>query len=170
VIDLLFRQLYLFFIVELGSRRVVHFGVTRHPTDAWVAHQLREATPYGQAPRFLLHDNDRKYGPEFTHIARATGIKVLRTPFRAPRTNAICERFLKSVRNECLDQLLIWSGPQLYRVVREYVQYFNRARPHQGIGQKIPEGKSTVGEAESRGKIIAFPMLNGLHHDYRRIA
>ncbi len=170
VIDLLFRQVYVFFIVELGSRRVVHFGATRHPTDAWVAQQLREATPYGQAPRFLLRDNDRKYGAEFIHIAKVTGIEVLRTPFRAPRANAICERFLKSVRNECLDHMMIWSERQLYRVVREYVQYFNQARPHQGIGQKIPKGESTVQEGGNGGKIIAFPVLNGLHHDYRRVA
>ncbi len=103
MIDLFFRQLYVFFIVGLGSRRVVHFGVTRHPTDGWVAQQLREATPYDQEPRFLIRDNDRKYGVEFMRVAKAAGIKVLRTPFRAPRANAICERFLKSVRNECLD-------------------------------------------------------------------
>ncbi len=77
MIDLLFRTVYVFFIIELGSRRVVHFGVTRHPTDAWVAQQLREATPYGQAPRFLIRDNDRKFGSAFTSVAKASGIGVL---------------------------------------------------------------------------------------------
>src|SRR3712207_2691296 len=84
VSDLLFRPLYAFFVIALGSRRVVHVGVSRHPTDAWVAQQLREATPYGERPRFLLRDNDDKYGPRFDRLAAASGIRVLRTPVRAP--------------------------------------------------------------------------------------
>jgi putative transposase len=95
VIDLLFRPLYLFFIVELASRRVVHFGVTRSPTDAWVAQQLREATPYGEAPRFLIRDRDRRSGEAFTRVAKGSSIQILKTPFRAPRANAVCERFFR---------------------------------------------------------------------------
>src|SRR5689334_1915824 len=89
VTDLLFRPLFAFFLVEHGSRRVVHVGVTRHPTDAWVAQQLREAKPYGACPRFLVRDNDAKYGPRFAQLAAASGITVLRTPVRAPRANAV---------------------------------------------------------------------------------
>ncbi len=103
VTDLLFRPLYAFFVIALGSRRVVHVGITRHPTDAWVAQQLREATPYGQRPKYLIRDNDGKYGPAFARVAAATGIEELRTAYRAPRQNATCERFLGSVRRECLD-------------------------------------------------------------------
>jgi putative transposase len=76
VIDLFFRQIYAFFIIELGSRRVVHWGVTSHPTDAWVAQQLREAPPYGLTPRFLIRDRDSKYGDEFTRVAGASSIEV----------------------------------------------------------------------------------------------
>jgi hypothetical protein len=90
VIDLFFRPLYLFFIIELASRRVVHFGVTRSPTDAWVAQQLREATPYGQVPRYLIRDRDSKYGQAFTRVARGSSIEILKTPYRVPRANAIC--------------------------------------------------------------------------------
>src|SRR6266536_1864494 len=79
--DLLFRPVYAFFVIALGSRRVVHLGVTRHPTDAWVAQQLREATPFEQRPRYLLRDNDRKYGQAFTRVAEAGGIAVLRTAY-----------------------------------------------------------------------------------------
>src|SRR5581483_9710312 len=125
VINLFFRTVYVFFIIELGSRRVVHFGVTRHPVDAWVAQQLREATPYGVAPQFLIRDNDRKFGSAFSSVAKASGIEVLRTPYRAPRANAICERFIGRVRRECLDHLLIVSDDQLYRVIKEYVEFFN---------------------------------------------
>jgi hypothetical protein len=93
----------LFFIVELASRRIVHFGVTRSPTDEWVVQQLREATPFGQAPRFLIRDRDSKYGECFTRVAVGTSIEVLKTPYCAPKANAVCERFLGSVLRECLD-------------------------------------------------------------------
>jgi transposase InsO family protein len=156
-----------FLDVELASRRIVHFSITAHPTDQWVAQQLREATPFGHAPRFLIRDRDSKYGQAFTRVAVGTSIEVLRTPYRAPKANAICERFLGSVRRECLDHILVLGELHLYHVIREYVKYFNRARPHQGIGQRIPVGDTAVPEKEKKGNIIAFPVLNGLHHDYR---
>ncbi len=170
VIDLCFRPVFLFFIVDLASRRVVHFGVTRCPTDVWVAQQLREATPFGRAPCFLIRDRDRKYGEAFTRVAVSSRIEVLRTPYRAPKANAICERFLGSLRRECLDHILVLGERHLYRIVKEYVQYFNRARPHQGINQRIPAGAGSIPEKAGTGKIIAFPVLNGLHYDYRRAA
>jgi putative transposase len=170
VFDVWLRPLYLFFIVELASRRVVHFGVTCSPTDAWVAQQLREATAFGQAPRFLIRDRDRQYGDAFTRVAVGTSIEILKTPYRAPKANAIGERFLGSVRRECLDHILVLGEQHLYRVIREYLAYFNRARPHQGIGQKIPKVATAVSEKETKGKIIVFPVLNGLQHDYRLAA
>jgi transposase InsO family protein len=96
--------------IELGSRRVVHFGITRHPTDRWIAQQLRNATPFREGPRFLIRDNDRKYGPSFDRVA--AGIEVLKTPYRAPKANAICERFLGSLRRECLNHFVILGRVQ----------------------------------------------------------
>jgi transposase InsO family protein len=169
--DVFFGTIFLFFIIELGSRRVVHFGVTRAPSDVWVAQQLREATPYGQRPRFLIRDNDDKYGTDFTRVADTTTIDVVRTPIRAPKANAICERFIGSVRRECLDHMIILGERQLYRLVREYVSYFNHARPHQGIGSCIPEPLTDDHKREpDTGPVVAFPVLGGLHHDYRRAA
>jgi transposase InsO family protein len=133
VIDLFFRQIYAFFIIELGSRRVVHCGVTSHPTNAWVAPQLREATPYGLTPRLLIRDRNSKYGADFVRVAKASSNDVLNIPCLAPKANAVCERFMGSVRRECLDHLLVVGEGQLHRVIKEYVEYFNRARPHQGI-------------------------------------
>ncbi len=170
VVDFRFRSLCAFFIVELGSRRVVHVGVTRHPTDAWVAQQLREATPFGAAPRFLIRDNDRKYGAAFARVATGSRIAILRTPVRAPRANATCERFLGSVRRECLDHMLVLGERHLRRVLREYVVYFNGARPHQGKGQVIPEAAGPAPPSRSEGHIVSSPVLGGLHHDYRRAA
>ena len=170
VVDLGFRSLFAFGIIEFGSRRVVHLGVTRQPTDAWVAQQLREATPFDTAPRFLIRDNDRKYGPAFDRVAAGSGITVLRTPIRAPRANAACERFLGSVRRECLDHVLVRGEGQLRRVLREYVAYFNTARPHQGIGQAIPDATGPAPPSRPTAPIVASPVLGGLHHDYRRAA
>jgi len=171
VTDLFFRPLFAFFVVELKSRKVIHVGVTRSPADPWVAQQLREATPYGQAPKYLIHDNDSKFGSCFVRVAKTSGMKLLKTPYHAPRANAICERFLRSVRQECLDHLLILHERQLQRVLNAYVSYFNQARPHQGIGQQIPERLRLVPSAQDAGnQVIARPVMGGLHHDYQRVA
>src|SRR5215472_5881602 len=171
VTDLLFRSLFAFFIIELQSRRVIHVGVTRCPTDAWTAQQLREATAFGKEPKYLLRDNDSKFGAGFARVAHTSRIAMLKTPYQTPRANAICERFLGSVRRECLDYLLILHEKQLHRVLDAYVQYYNRARPHQGIRQQIPEPKAGPEPADLvGGKVLSFPVLGGLHHDYRRSA
>lgn len=150
---------------------MIHVGVTRSPTDAWTAQQLREATAFGVGPKYLIRDNDSKFGVTFARVAKTSGIKILKTPYHAPRANAICERFLGSVRRECLDHLLILQEKQLQRALRAYVEYFNRARPHQGINQQIPEGYGEpVPPHHDDGKILALPVLGGLHHDYRRSA
>jgi len=103
--DVFFRTIFIFFMVELGSRRVVHCGVTRSPSVAWVTQQLREATPFGEGPRFLICDNDGKFGDHFERVAEDTGIEVIHTPVGAPKANAIYERFMGSVRRELLDHI-----------------------------------------------------------------
>jgi putative transposase len=169
VTDLFFRSVFAFFIIELRSRKVIHVGVTRSPTDAWTAQQLREATPYGQTPKYLIRDHDSKFGPCFARVAATSGIKILKTPYHAQRANAICERFLGSVRRECLDHLLILHEKQLHRMLNAYMAYFNRARPHQGMHQQIPEpGGSSVSFGHEKEMVIAVPILGGLHHDYQR--
>ena len=171
VTDLFFRSLFAFFIIELKSRKVIHVGVTRSPTDVWTAQQLREATPYGHTPKYLIRDNDSKFGLCFARVAATSSIKILKTPYHAPRANAICERFLGSVRRECLDHMLILHEKQFHRVLHAYVTYFNEARPHQGIHQQVPEREVTcVPSAQPDERIISVPVLGGLHHEYRRVA
>src|SRR5258708_11745335 len=154
VTDLFFRSLFAFFLIELKSRKVIHVGVTRSPTDAWTAQQLREATPYGQTPRYLIRDHDSKFGPCFARVAVTSGIKVLKTPYHAPRANAICERFLGSVRRECLVHLIMLNEKQLHRVLHAYAEYFNRARPHQGIQQQIPEAEISCVPLGRRNELV----------------
>jgi putative transposase len=126
--DVFFRAVFVFVIIELESRQVVHVNVTRSPSDAWVVQQLREETPFGESSQYLIRDNDRKYGEPVANVAAE--IEILRTPVRAPRANACCERFIGSLRREYLDHLFMLSEQQLRRLVNEYVQYFNEDRSH----------------------------------------
>jgi transposase InsO family protein len=129
--DIWFRPIFAFFIIELGSRKVLHIGVTHNPTATWTAQQLREVTPFGSGPRFLIRDNDDKFGIDFDRAAKGAGTRVLRTAVRAPRMNACCERFLGSVRPECVDHVAVLGERHLEQVLREYCfRYFNGARPH----------------------------------------
>jgi putative transposase len=170
--DLFFRTVFAYFIVELGSRKVVHYGVTRSPSDVWVAQQTREAAPCAEGPRFLMiRDNDEKYGRCFTQVTEKRQIEVLKTPVEPPQANSICERFIGSVRRECMGHILILSERHRHRVIREYVAYFNHARPHQGIGQRIPDPpEDTLSADMSSSGIVGYPVLGGVHHDYRRAA
>jgi putative transposase len=139
VVDICFRQHVAFFIAHLASRCIVHVGVTDSPTDAWVAQQLREATPFDEAPKYLVRDNDSKFGTYLNAVATGTGIKQLKTPVQAPDANAVIERFIGSVRRECLDHIVVLSTNHLRRVFHAYVTYFNTLRPHQGLQQNIPD-------------------------------
>ncbi len=165
--DCWFRDLFAFFIIELGSRQVVHAAVTRQPSDAWLAQQLREATPFGVAPRYLIRDNDDKFGVDFARVAQGAGIEILKTPYHAPRANAYGERFLGSLRRECLDHILVFGVRHLHRVIREYVQYFNTQRPHQGLGQRIPTVPPLhVVQSPNGLRVCSQPVLGGLRHHY----
>ena len=140
----------------------------RSPSVARVAQQPRNATPWGAAPRFLIRDNDDKFGPMFDQVEEATGITVLHTPVQAPKANAICERFLGSVRRECLDHLLILGERHLRAVLTEYVDHVNHARPHQGLGQRIPS--RVAHPSTAYGQVVVLPVPGRLHHDYRPAA
>jgi len=153
--------------MELKTRRIVHIAVTNSPTDEWTAQQLREATPWGNAPKYLIHDRDRIFGSLFSAVAYSSGIEEVKTPYRTPQANGICERFMRSLRSECLDHFLFHDGKHLLRVVSEYTTYFNEDRPHQGIGQRIP-GHFELPTSKPNERIISRPVLGGLHHSYSR--
>ena len=132
----------------------------------------------------MICDNDTKFGPVFEAAATTCGLEVIHPPYEAPRANAICERFVGSVRRECLDHLLVLGNRQLMHVLVEYAGYFNPSRPHQGLAQQTPDSRQ-LGQATgatgkgiarptsptapvllSSGKLMAVPVLNGLHHSY----
>jgi putative transposase len=167
--DIWFRPVFAFFAINLGSREVVHVGVTRAPTSRWTANQLRQLTAHRASPTFLLRDNDDKYGDQFDRIAEGAGIEVVRTAVQAPLMNSVCERFLGSVRRECLDQMLVLTTRHLESVLTEYCTYFNRSRPHQGLGQRVPI-PALVRTCGGAGRVVASAVLARLHHDYQLAA
>ena len=165
--DWLFRQWYIFVVMEFKTRRIIYTGVTKYPTDEWTAQQLREATPWGKGPKYLIRDRDSKYA---THFSAVTGsIKEVETPYRTPQANGICERFIGSLRRECLDHILIHDDRHLERVTKEYtLLYFNQERPHQGIEQRIPDQYELPKSKPTSGRITSKVILGGLHHSYSR--
>jgi transposase InsO family protein len=171
-IDTLFLQtVYVFTFIELGRRQVHLAGCTRHPDARWVTQQARQVVwrLEDREPiiRFLIHDNDTKFTPAFDAVFQSAGIDVIHTPFRAPNANAYAERWVRTVRTECVDRLFILGESHLRHVLREYVDYYNNARPHQELHQQIPiphPPTSPVGELRCRD------VLSGLIHDYYRAA
>ena len=163
---LTFQTLYVIFFISHGSRQLVHFEVTAHPTAAWVWRQLIEATPWDRKPRYLIHDRDRVWGADFGQRASGLAIKSLRTPIRAPRANSIAERWVGTARRECLDHLIPISERHLRRVLVEFLNYYNHDRPHRSLGLQAPFPSSP----SSQGEIIVRPVLGGLHHVYDRAA
>ena len=167
--SLFFKPLYAFVIVEHETRKVVHTAVTVNPTNEWTAQQVREATPWGNRPKYLIHDYDGKFGYLFKNILKNSGIKAIKTPLKAPRANAICERFIGSLQQECTDNFLILHTHQLHRIISTYADYFNQQRPHQGIDQHIParfDESTPPPKYQLKGKVPSTPVLNGLLHSY----
>ena len=167
--DWLFQPIYIFVIMELKKRRIIHIGVTDFPTDEWTTQQLREATPFGRHPKYLIRDRDSKYGSQFSALAAHSGIEIIKTPYRTPQANAFCERFMGSLKRECLDHSLVLHKRHLKRLVSEYRVYFNEERPHQGIQQRIPNRPDGLPISGS-GVIRSISFLGGLHHGYSRVS
>ena len=165
------KTLHALFFIEIGSRRVHFAGCTEHPTAEWVVQQARQLTwmlQDEQRPmRFLIHDRDAKFPTSFDTVFAAEGIEILRTPYRTPTANAWAERWVRSVREECLDRLLIVNQAHLHRVLTDYVGYFNQRRPHQGIEQRCP---IPIERGRREGAVQRQDVLGGIIHDYDRAA
>jgi transposase InsO family protein len=169
-VETLFLQtLYVLVFIEIGTRRVHFAGCTAHPDNAWVTQQARpvmwKLQDRDPGIRFLIRDNDQKFSQPFDTVFRSEGIDVIRTPYRAPNANAYTERWIRSAREECLDKLLIINQAHLGRVMREYMAFFNTARPHQGLVQQIPVPRIT---RDNTGLVRCRAVLGGIIHDYYR--
>jgi putative transposase len=171
------KRIYVLFFISLESRRVEFVACTANPTGAWVAQQARNLLmtidDRQQPLRFLIHDRDAKVGGGCDHVFESEGITVIRTPVQAPNANAHAERWVGSVRRECLDRLLIFSRRQLEHVLRVYARHYNRHRPHRSLAFRPPEqaGRSpTPLRAPPYPKLNRRDLLGGLIHEYEYAA
>jgi hypothetical protein len=170
------RRLYVLFFIELGTRRVHLAGVTANPNAAWVTQQARNLlvvlSEQGRPVRFLIRDRDGKFCRGFDDVFRSEGTRVLVTPGQAPNANAYAERWVRTVRTECLDWLLIVGCGHLEQVLRIYVRHYNEHRPHRALGLKPPNphaAPARVGDPR-RARVRRRDLLDGLIHEYQRAA
>jgi putative transposase len=165
------RRLYVLFFIDLERRRVFLAGVTAHPIGGWVTQQARNLAAKledeGRVIKFLIRDRDSKFTGPFDEVMRSIGARVIKTPVRAPRANAFAERFVRTARTECLDWLLIRSERHLERVLTEFVQHYNVARPHRGINLEVPIPYLSERQFDGAARVLRVDQLGGLLHEYR---
>ena len=187
-----FQIIYVFVVMDLKSREVIHFNITKAPSLPWIKQQIREISMRNKSPRFLIHDNAESFGQykirrripctddnqrplsfrsHFDYwLLKIMKIKGIPTPYGAPNANAFCERLVRTVRQECLNHMIIFNEQHLYKVLKEYFGWYHHARFHQGL-QGIPDPYPEIQKPKpDKGKLVALPVLNGLHHDYRLAA
>jgi putative transposase len=162
-----FRLLYVWFAIDHGRRRILHFNVTESPTSRWVIQQLRETFPDEPQHRFLTCDNDAIFSPAVTGAIKSFEIDPKRTAFRSPWQNGTAERVVGSVRRELLDHVVVLNEDHLRRLLREYVDYYNAERVHTSIAD-APVGRPVESRPSEHANIFGFPRVGGLHHLYRR--
>ena len=165
------RTFHVLFFIDLHSRRVMIGGITGEATNLrWctqIARNLSEARESRSTPlRFLVHDRDKRFGAMFDDVFKAEDVEIIRTPWRAPRANAYAERFVRTIRSECLDRIFILNERHLESVLKTYVSHYNQERPHRGLDLRIPEGGPPVGQTGADGSIVRRDRLGGLIHEY----
>ena len=169
----LLRRLYLLVVIEHGTRRVHIAGITAHPTGAWVTQQARnllmDLGDRANRLRFLIRDRDSKFTTAFDAVFHGADIRIIRTPVRAPRANAIAERFIGTLRRECLDHILITGRRHLAAVLREFVEHYNTHRPHRSLDQHPPAGP-TPPPCGATVRPLRRDRLGGLLHEYLQVA
>jgi transposase InsO family protein len=157
---------HVLFAIDLESRRVEIAGITSHPTEAFMAQTARNLTdPFDgflRDHRMLIIDQDSKFAPTFTTTLTAAGIKVVRTPYRAPNCNAFAERFVLSIKSECLDRMIFFGERRFRSAVKAYIEHYNAERPHQGIGNRPIPGEISPGF----GRVHCRERLGGLINHY----
>ena len=166
------RTIYVFFFIELGTRRVHVAGCTKNPDSAWIAQQARNLAwnlaDRKKPVRYLIRDRDSKFTSSFDAVFTSEGCTIVLTPPKAPRANSIAERWIRSIRNESLDHILIFNEAHLMSVVREYTDYYNERRSHQGLDQHIP--MMSIPSSDNKGPVRCRNVLGGVIRDHYRQA
>jgi len=161
-----FQTLYVFFFIRHERRELIHFNVTANPTAAWIWRQVIEATAWSRQPRHLIRDRDKVYGDDFGSKLAGAGIREVRTPYRAPLANAVAERVVRTLRQECLDHVIVLNERHLVALLTEFMRYYNRDRPHRALEFETP----VPSQPTSHGVVVTRAILGGLHHAYGRAA
>jgi putative transposase len=169
------KTLHVLFFIDLQTRKVLIGGVTDGAANAaWcaqIARNLSEARENrANQIKYLVHDRDKRFCAVFDEVFRAEGINILRTPWRAPRANAYAERFIRTVRTECLDRLFIMNERHLSSVLATYVEHYNTERPHRGCGLVPPDGENVVTPITASDRVKRRDRLGSLIHEYHRTA
>jgi putative transposase len=173
------KTLYVLFLIELHTRRVRLAGVTDHPSGPWVVQRARELsielerTEDTTMPRFLVRDRDSKFTRAFDDVFASDGVQIIKTPVQAPNANAVAERWVRTVRQECLDWILIWGRRHLEGVLDEYVRHYNDERPHRSLALRPPRtvhDRSNLGAVTVAASIQRRDRLGGLVHEYYQVA
>jgi len=170
-----FRQIYVLVVMHHSSRRLLHFNATKHPTADWTLQQLRQVFGPDEAFQYLLHDRDSIFSEALDRSISASGLRVLKSPRRSPRANAVCERLIGTIRRECLDWLIPLSESHLRTTIRTWTLHYNSGRPHMGLGPGIPDrtqqsalassGRSRY-RLDASARLCVKSILGGLHHEY----
>jgi putative transposase len=160
------RILFVFLVIEHERRRVVHFGITEHPTAEWTAQQMAEAFSERDAKRYLIRDRDSIYGNEFRRRVHSLAMKEVVTAPRSPWQNAFAERLIGSIRRECLDHVVVLNPRHLRRLLKSYFAYYHCSRTHLALAKDAPDRRAVM----PKGEITAIPEVGGLHHRYERRA
>ncbi len=174
VVTATFKCLYVLVIIELGTRKLLHIHVTDHPTAAWTQQQLREAIPSDHDYRFLIQDSDGIFSAQLDQSISHMGLRVLRTPYRSPKANSLCERVIGTLRRECLDYLIPLTENHLCRLLKTWLAHYNHGRPHSSLGPGIPDPPAGLPvprqkhrhRIPSHVQVVSHPVLGGLHHEY----
>jgi transposase InsO family protein len=163
-----FQTLYVFVVLSLDRRSIVHINVTTHPTAEWTALQLRQAFMFDTAPRLLLRDHDKIYGDAVVAALDELGIKQVVTAVRSPWQNGYCERVVGTLKRECLNHMIVFNEAHARRILRDYLEYYHGSRTHLGLDKDAPDGRAV--EPVELGPVQRRPMVGGLHSRYHRAA
>ena len=170
------RRLYVLFFIEVATRRVHFAGCTAHPSEEWVTQQARQVSwtlsDRAEPVRFLIRDRDRKFTRRFDEVFQGAGIRIVRTPIQAPQANGIAERFVRTVRSECLDWLLLLNARHAERVLAVFIDHYNRHRAHRSLKLMPPNGRTMPEDClqPDATSVIRRDRFGGVIHEYGRAA
>ena len=161
-----FRQLYCFFIISHGMRKIIHVGATFHPNGEWVKERLTEIFTARHSLKYMVYDRDSIFSSQVAQTLKNLNIETIRTSYRSPWQNGIAERFIGSVRHELLNHVIVFNENHLIRLMNEYLDYYHNDRTHYALNKDSPKSRPIENKPSKIAKVLALPRVGGLHHRY----